>query len=317
MKKSELKFEKTSLPANIKELSRFVLVGREKLTAVRAEIRAIDKVGLARQVREQKLQEAQDLSEAVLDAEVKLGELIAAIPETPGKRTDLQPVDSSVHRSKKEVLEDAGFTVKQGQRFETLAAHPDIVAEMKAEARDREEIISRTAVLNAIAEQKKPYIINNSGDSEWYTPERYIESARKVMGSIDLDPASCTVVNETVKARKYYTIEDNGLAHEWAGKIWLNPPYSDVQKFVAKLIECRDNIDQAIVLVNNATETQWFRDLTSIASAIVFHTGRLRFIKPGQGLSAPMQGQAFIYIGVKPEEFLAEFSQYGWGAMPK
>ena len=56
MKKSELKFEKTSLPANIKELSRFVLVGREKLTAVRAEIRAIDKVGLARQVREQKLQ---------------------------------------------------------------------------------------------------------------------------------------------------------------------------------------------------------------------------------------------------------------------
>lgn len=45
------------LPATVTELSKFVLVGREKLNAVRAEIRAIDKVGLAQEVHEQKLRE--------------------------------------------------------------------------------------------------------------------------------------------------------------------------------------------------------------------------------------------------------------------
>ena len=58
-----------------------MLVGREKLVAVRAEIRAIDKVGLAKEVREQKLQEAQAISEAVLDAEVKIGELMRSVPK--------------------------------------------------------------------------------------------------------------------------------------------------------------------------------------------------------------------------------------------
>lgn len=54
-----------NLPATLPELSRFVLVGREKLVAVRAEIRAIDKVGLAQEVRDQKLHEAQDIADAI------------------------------------------------------------------------------------------------------------------------------------------------------------------------------------------------------------------------------------------------------------
>ena len=69
------------LPAKIEDLSRFVLVGREKLVAVRAEIRAIEKLGLAKEVREQKLQEAQLISEAMLDAEVRIGQLMKDVPK--------------------------------------------------------------------------------------------------------------------------------------------------------------------------------------------------------------------------------------------
>lgn len=43
--------QENKLPSTIEDLSRFVLIGREKLVAVRAEIRAINKVGLAQAVR--------------------------------------------------------------------------------------------------------------------------------------------------------------------------------------------------------------------------------------------------------------------------
>lgn len=78
---TEIAIYKSELPTNIEDLTKFVLVGRDKLTAVRAAIRAIDKVGLAKEVRQQKLLEAQDIADAVLDAEVRIGELTSCIPK--------------------------------------------------------------------------------------------------------------------------------------------------------------------------------------------------------------------------------------------
>ena len=77
---NEITVTQNNLPANVNDLAKFALIGREKLVAVRAEIRAIDKVGLADEVRKQKLTEAQEIAEAVLDAETKLGELMAKVP---------------------------------------------------------------------------------------------------------------------------------------------------------------------------------------------------------------------------------------------
>ena len=76
------------------------------------------------------------------------------------------------------------------------------------------------------------------------------------------------------------------------------------------------DITQAIALLNNATETAWFARMVRTAKALVFHTGRMRFdcpTKENQQTSAAMQGQVFVYFGPKEEEFLEEFSQYGWG----
>jgi hypothetical protein len=161
----------SNLPANIEDLTRFVLVGREKLTAVRAEIRAINKIGLAKEVREQKKQEAQDLGDALLDAEAKIGEFLKEIPKLQGKRTDKILADTSVDKSKKEVIKDLGFNEKQAERFETLADNKEIIEEVKATARENDEIPTRTAVLNRVQELKKPHVSNNSGNNEWYTPK--------------------------------------------------------------------------------------------------------------------------------------------------
>ena len=147
------------LPANIEDLSKFVLIGREKLVAVRAAIRAIDKLEVAQDVREQKLHEAQAISEAVLDAEVKIGQLMKNLPKASGgdRRSENFKNDSGVdfEKSKTEVIKDAGFTLKQAERFQQLADNQELVEQAKQEARANDDIVSRSAVLNKIKSQKK------------------------------------------------------------------------------------------------------------------------------------------------------------------
>ena len=164
----------------------------------------------------------------------------------------------------------------------------------------------------------RPHVANNSGNNEWYTPIEYIEAALAVMGSIDLDPASSAAANDVVNATVYYTEEIDGLAQEWRGKVWMNPPYAShlISRFCEKLAGhfVNGEVTEAIVLVNNATETGWFRSLISRASAVVFPSGRVRFWQPDGKIGAPLQGQAVIYLGGKWRTFLHHFAPIGWGA---
>lgn len=147
----------TSLPAQIEELSKFVLVGREKLIAVKAEIRAIEKVELAQEVRDQKRDEARMLSEALLDAEVKLGEMLKQIPKSVGGRPEkTKPTGGqSFQKPKHEIIKDLGFERHQAQRFEILADNPDLVEQVKAEARENDDLPTRTQVINLAKERAR------------------------------------------------------------------------------------------------------------------------------------------------------------------
>lgn len=161
----------------------------------------------------------------------------------------------------------------------------------------------------------------NSGYNEWYTPVEYIECARNVLGEIELDPASSEEANKIVRARVFYTIEMDGLLYEWHGNTWMNPPYSAklISKFTKKLSEeflC-GNIEQAIALVNNATETSWFQRLVSVSSGVVFPNKRIKFYNPDRGIGSPLQGQAFIYLGNNTKVFFDHFSKFGWCATTK
>ena len=306
------------IPATIEDLSKFVLIGRDKLQAVRAEIAAIKKVGLASEVLEQKRAEAQEIAELVTLSEMRMGEMLSEIPKAQGQRNDLQLHPHGRDKLKREVIADAGIARHAADEYQQMAAHPDIVEQAIAEARENDDIVSRASVLRKIKESKKPHVSFNSGENEWYTPPEYIEAARSVMGSIDLDPATSDIANKTVQASHYYTAEMNGLEKPWFGNVWMNPPYSSdkIGAFVDKLVVERPNIDGAIVLVNNATETAWFIKLIDIASAVCFPRGRVKFIDTqGNSSGAPLQGQAVIYIGNSVDRFCDEFSRFGWLAV--
>ncbi len=179
--------------------------------------------------------------------------------------------------------------------------------------------ISKKDVIESV-NPKKAHVSNNSGENEWYTPPKYIESCHKLFDGIELDPASSIEAQKYIQALKYFTKEDDGLVEKWEGYTWMNPPYSKdlIEKFINKIVAHyrAGDIPAAVVLVNNATETSWFYTLIKTAAAVVFTKGRIKFIdKNGNPSGAPLQGQALVYLGTMPEMFLAEFEQYGWGAM--
>lgn len=167
-------------------------------------------------------------------------------------------------------------------------------------------------------------VASNTGEFEWYTPTEFIERAKSVMGGIDLDPASCATANETVKATRYYSMDDDGLNPlvKWEGRIWMNPPYKSglAGQFAGKLIAefHAKRVNQAIVLVNNATDTAWFAELARVATGACFKTGRIAFINTnGEAVAGAAQGQVFIYFGTRSERFHKEFSPIGWTATLK
>jgi hypothetical protein len=78
----------------------------------------------------------------------------------------------------------------------------------------------------------------NTGEREWYTPAEWVERARDVLGRFDVDPASNPQAQETVKATRFYTKDDDGLAQPWHSSVWLNPAYAQplIAQFVDKLV---------------------------------------------------------------------------------
>ncbi len=212
------------------------------------------------------------------------------------------------HDTRKEIASNLGWSpAKVAQAEVVRKADPEKWSEVKAGTK---------TVGAAYTEVKKPHVANNSGENEWYTPPKYTEAAKRVMGGIDLDPASNSVANGFVKADSFYTKEDDGLTKPWYGRVWLNPPYA--QPLIAQFAEAvvskfsSGEFEQAVVLVNNATDTKWLQSMMRVCSALCFSEGRIRFMNPkGDPVGAPLQGQVFLYFGGNVESFLDEFASFG------
>ena len=124
-----------------------------------------------------------------------------------------------------------------------------------------------------------------------------------------------------VQAAQFFTQEDDGLARPWSGRIFCNPPYSKglITPFVDKLLAeiSIGNVQQAILLTHNHSDTRWFQEVLGKASRVCLTAGRLGFYGPNGEMAAPVQGQAFHYFGENVERFEAVFSAIGTVLEPK
>lgn len=222
-----------------------------------------------------------------------------AAAEVEARKAALEAENDAAHEAAEALAEEAAAEAAEAEEAAAQAEKEAEEAEAKAENGAR-----------------KVRGTQGTGDNEWYTPQDHIERARRVLGGFDVDPASNPIAQEHIGARKFFTEETNGLAQEWNGSVWLNPPYAQplIGQFMAKLCEehaagrCRE----AIALTHNYTDTRWFQDTARAASAICFTRGRIKFYSPSGDIAAPTQGQAFFYFGPDVDAFCREFSEVGF-----
>jgi len=149
----------------------------------------------------------------------------------------------------------------------------------------------------------------SSRTAEHYTPEIIIAATLACLGEIDLDPCSDGGEPPNIPARTHYTAGDDGLAHPWHGRVYMNPPYGrEIGDWVEKL--CTEHeagrVTEAVALLPSRTDTQWWRRLREYP--VCFVQGRLTFV--GSQDPAPFPSAAF-YLGPDVARFCRAFRHLG------
>lgn len=139
------------------------------------------------------------------------------------------------------------------------------------------------------------------GSDIWLTPPYVLEA----LGPFDLDP--CAAVGQPWQtATRMLTVEDDGLAHDWHGRVWLNPPYGLV---AARWLDRLAQHGAGTALIFARTETRMFFDhVWAKASSILFLEGRLYFHRPDGTRAAANSGAPSVLVsyGEKDARRLAE-----------
>lgn len=187
-----------------------------------------------------------------------------------------------------------------GRRYDEWKADPSVARRIEGADRD-------------FVAQSPPKTIDNpalytSNSEEWYTPKHIVDRVVKLFGAIGLDPCS-NPGEPRIPAERRYTQADDGLAHEWTGKVYMNPPYGrEIAQWIEYLCGQYEsgNVTEAIALVPSRTDTAWFGRMRNYLKCFV--TGRLSF--SDSDTPAPFPSMV-VYMGENERAFIEIFSEVG------
>ena len=150
--------------------------------------------------------------------------------------------------------------------------------------------------MTAIGGHERP---NKGATDVWLTPLKIIEN----LGPFDLDP--CGEAHWPT-AKNIFT--ERGLESPWFGRVWLNPPYSDVERWLEKLSQH----GRGIALVFARTETRWAQRFMPLATSVFFPSGRFKFHHPDGSVPKWTAGapSMFLAFGERPK-----WNLLGWEAI--
>ena len=113
-----------------------------------------------------------------------------------------------------------------------------------------------------------------SDRDDWATPRSLFAELDERFGPFTLDPCASA---DNATCGRFFTRDDDGLAQEWTGRVFMNPPYSDVTTWMRKAWEAsQTSADLVVCLVPARTDTVWWHDYAS-RGEFEFRRGRVRF----------------------------------------
>lgn len=136
---------------------------------------------------------------------------------------------------------------------------------------------------------------------EWFTPKILFD---QLQIEFDLDVASPVDRDVYVPAAQKYTINDDGLAQSWFGRVWMNPPYSKPSPWIHKWLEHNNGI----ALLPMA-KSKWFNYLMDSHAKFVLLPSNFKFESPeGKPLSL-MMGSTLWALGDSNVEAIAKLGK--------
>ena len=129
-----------------------------------------------------------------------------------------------------------------------------------------------------------------SDSPDWATPQDLFD---------DLDAefhfaTDVCATAENAKCEQFYTREDDGLAQDWQGVCFCNPPYGRViGQWIQRAYAASLEGATVVCLIPSRTDTAWWQDYVVQAREIRYLRGRVKF--GGAKNSAPFASAVAVF----------------------
>jgi len=132
---------------------------------------------------------------------------------------------------------------------------------------------------------------------EWGTPQYLFDALDREFG-FDLDPCATP---DNAKCARFFMRDQDGLAQEWSGVVFMNPPFRYCGAWVKKAYETARRGHTVVCLLPSRTDTDWWHAY-ALQGEIRWIRGRLRY--EGGRYNAPFPSVIVIFRGREDcEEF--------------
>ena len=141
-----------------------------------------------------------------------------------------------------------------------------------------------------------------SNDDVYTPPELFAE----LRCTFDLDVCAPKGGIPWIPAARHYSVQDDGLAQPWEGRVWMNPPYSKPQPWIDRFIQH----ENGIALLPTSTG-KWMIELWQEPKTKWTMLHKFRFVKPsGERYETCMPTRVWLVaIGQENVEAIANIGQ--------
>ena len=192
-------------------------------------------------------------SEYLIDVRVKIGKMIQDIPKATPNNNPYHQNDNNVDlvKPKSETLSEYGISQKQAERYQQMASHPEAVEAAKANARERNDVVSQQSVLRIIAADtpSPPTTKQKEREKVLEAKERHADyRQKKSEGVVDINDAMQdkedrkTIAEELYKDLRSWTAKGGWIGalnnSETFNSLVSVIPKEDAKKMADRIMDC-------------------------------------------------------------------------------